>query len=116
MVSRLRPSAGAERLEAKKAYGVVTALGTKLGERARVEPDLLERVRGTADVDAFRALVRSASQGLVPDTLVASFLDEVVTPAEWVQWRSRLLLQMKLAREGGRRAPGHEAGRGVKRA
>lgn len=66
-------------------------------------------------MDAFRALVRAAAEGLVPPTLVSLFADEVVTPADWVQWRSRLLLQMKLARDGGQPAPGHEAGRGVRK-
>lgn len=99
----------------KKAYGVVTALGTKLGERARSEADLIDRVRATPDIGSFRAMVRASSEGLVPPALVASFLDEVVTEGDWVQWRSRLLLQMKLAREGGKPAPGHESGRGVGR-
>lgn len=102
-------------MEAKKAYGVVTALGTKLGERAKRETDLIERVRASADIASFRALVRASSEGLVPPALVDSFLDEVVTEADWVQWRSRLLLQMKLARDGGKPAPGHETGRGVGR-
>lgn len=102
-------------MEQKKAYGVVTALGTKLGEKARGATDLLERIRATADRAAFADLVRVESEGLVPAALVGTFLDEVVTDADWVQWRARLLLQMKLARDGGKPAPGHESGRGVRR-
>jgi len=102
-------------METKKAYGVVTALGTKLGEKARAEPDLVDRVRATADIAAFRDIIRVSSEGLVPAALVATFLAEVVSDADWVQWRSRLLLQMKLARDGGKPAPGHESGRGVGR-
>lgn len=102
-------------METKKAYGIVTALGTKLGERARTQVDLLDRLRATPDVDSFRAMVRDAAAGLLPGALIAAFTDEVVTPADWVQWRSRLLIQMKLAREGGKPAPGHEQGRGVGR-
>ena len=100
-------------METKKAYGVVTALGTKLGEKARTDADLVDRVRATPDIAAFREIVRASSEGLVPAALVATFLDEVVTDADWVQWRARLLLQMKLARDGGKPAPGHESGRGV---
>ena len=100
-------------METKKAYGVVTALGTKLGEKARTDTDLVDRVRGTPDIAAFREIVRASSEGLVPAALVATFLDDVVSEADWVQWRSRLLLQMKLARDGGKPAPGHESGRGV---
>ena len=102
-------------MEAKKAYGVVTALGTKLGEKARGAPDLPDRIRATADRAAFAALLRAESEGLVPAALVASFLDEVVTDADWLQWRARLLLQLKLVRDGGKPAPGHEAGKGVRK-
>lgn len=102
-------------METKKAYGVVTALGTKLGERAKEDDALLARVRAAPDVSAFRAIVEHESAGLVPNALVTSFLSEVVTEADWVQWRARLLLQMKLTREGGKPAPGHEAGKGVRR-
>lgn len=102
-------------METKKAYGIVTALGTKLGERAREDPALLDRIRATTTLEDLRALVRTSAQGLVPDVLVASFADEVLTTADWVQWRSRLLLQAKLVRDGGRPAPGHEAGRGVRK-
>lgn len=102
-------------METKKAYGVVTALGTKLGEKARETPDLVDRVRGTPDRASFGALLLAESDGLVPPALVRTFLDEVVTDADWVQWRSRLLLQMKLTRDGGKPAPGHEAGRGVRK-
>lgn len=100
-------------METKKAYGVVTALGTKLGEKARADEALLGEIRAASDLDAFRAMIRAKAEGLVPPTLVATFLDEVVTADDWVQWRSRLLIQMKLARDGGKPAPGHEAGRGV---
>ena len=100
-------------MEPKKAYGLVTALGTKLGERARAEPDLDRQIRAAPDVDAFRALVRQRAEGLVPPAVLDAFLGEVVTPDDWVLWRSRLLLQLKMVRDGGRPAPGHEAGRGV---
>lgn len=99
--------------EAKKAYGIVSAIGTKLGEKARDEPTLIEEIRATPTIEDFRARVRHHAGGRVPDTLLAQFLDSVVTDADWVQWRARLLLQAKLIREGGKPAPGHEAGRGV---
>lgn len=100
-------------METKKAYGVVTALGAKLGERARSEPEIVEAIRATGDITAFREAVRSLTEGILPPALVAGFLDEVITPDDWVQWRSRLLLQVKLVRDGGKPAPGHEKGRGV---
>lgn len=102
-------------METKKAYGIVTALGTKLGERARSEAEILDRIRAAPDIAAFRALVQELASGLVPPALVASFLTDVLTEADWVQWRSRLLLQMKLTRDGKARVPGHETGRGVGR-
>lgn len=102
-------------MEPKKAYGVVTAIGAKLGEKARGDPSLLERIRAAASAQELRAIVRTIAQGLVPEALLAQFAEEIVTEAEWVQWRSRLLLQMKLTATGKDRAPGHEAGRGVGR-
>lgn len=102
-------------METKKAYGIVTALGTKLGERARDEPTLDKELRAAPDLDAFRALVHAKAEGRAPDAIVRAFLDDVLTPDDWVQWRSRLLLQLKLVRDGGKPAPGHEAGRGVGR-
>lgn len=100
-------------MDTKKAFGLVTALGTKLGERARDEPDLLADIRATPDAEAFRDLVRRKSEGLVPPALVETFTRDVVTEDDWLQWRSRLLLQAKMVRDGGRPAPGHEKGRGV---
>lgn len=102
-------------METKKAYGVVTALGTKLGERAKTDEALLARIRAAPDLAAFRALVTQEAAGLVPDALVSTFFAEVVKEGDWPQWRARLLLQMKLVREGGKPAPGHESGRGVRR-
>lgn len=102
-------------METKKAYGVVTAIGSKLGERAKSDETLLQGLRATSDITAFRALVRSAADGILPAPLVESFLSEVVTEADWVQWRARLVIQIKLTKEGGKPAPGHEAGRGVGR-
>lgn len=102
-------------METKKAYGIVTAIGTKLGEKARAEKDLLDRIRATNDIDSFRTVVRAAAEGLLPPAVLSGFLEEVATPTDWIQWRSRLLIQMKLARDGGKPAPGHEQGKGVGR-
>ena len=102
-------------METKKAYGIVTALGTKIGERAKTEPDVIATLRGAPDIDAFRTAVRGAAAGLLPDALVATFCNDVLADADWVQWRSRLLLQAKLIRDGGKPAPGHESGKGVGR-
>lgn len=102
-------------MDAKKAYGIVTALGTKLGERARHEPAILDALRATKDLAAFRALTAELVEGRLPTGLVEGFFTDVVTEADWVQWRARLLLQAKLVRDGGRPAPGHEGGRGVHR-
>lgn len=100
-------------MDTRKAYGVVTAIGAKLGERARDEPDLVAALRATPDIEAFRALVREKADARAPAALVAQFLDDIISPDDWVQWKSRLLLQVKLTRDGGKPAPGHEAGRGV---
>lgn len=98
-------------MDVRKAYGVVTALGTKMGERAREDPGLLERVRATGDAQALRdELTR-----LFPDAPLAALaaqLNAFFTDEDWKVWRSRLLLQAKLTLEGGKPAPGHEAGRG----
>jgi hypothetical protein len=98
--------------DAKKAYGFVSALGTKLGERARAEPALVEAIRAAPDLGSFRALVQAKATGLVPPVVVEGFF-AVVRDEDWTQWRSRLLLQVKLTRDGGKPAPGHETGRGV---
>lgn len=98
-------------VDVRKAYGMVTALGTKLGERAKEEPALVAQLRSAPDLGTFRALVREKSQGRLPWAVVDGFLDEVVTEADWVQWRARLLLQMKMVASGGKPAPGHEAGK-----
>ena len=101
-------------VEAKKAYGVVMAVGTKLGEKARVEPAIMDRVRATTTSEALRAEVRASAGGLLPPALLDSF-DALVGDTDWLQWRARLLVQMKLSREGGKPAPGHEQGKGVGR-
>lgn len=98
-------------VDVRKAYGYVTALGTKLGEKARSDPDLVGRIRATADAAAFRDLVRAESAGLVPPAVADAFVGEVVTDDDWIQWRSRLLLQVKMVRDGGKPAPGHESGK-----
>jgi len=98
--------------DAKKAYGLVTAVGTKLGERARSESGLLDALRAAPDLTAFAGLVRARCEGALAPALVESYL-ALLTEADWRQWRSRLILQAKLARDGGKPAPGHEQGRGV---
>jgi hypothetical protein len=100
-------------METKKAYGLVMALGTKLGERARNEPGVLATLRGAPDITVFRALVHELVGALLPPALVTTFCDEVLTDTDWVRWRARLLLQAKLVRDGGKPAPGHEKGKGV---
>ena len=100
--------------DAKKAYGIVTALGTKLGERARGEPTLMDDVRATQGPAALLDLVRAKTEGLVPQALVEQFA-AMVSEKDWLVWRSRLLLQMRMARDGGKPAPGHEQGKGVGR-
>lgn len=94
-------------METKKAYGVVTALGTSLGERARDAPTLLEDVRATETPDELRALLPRVLEGAKSAPLLPGFLD-LLTDAEWKVWRSRLLLQAKMVRDGGKPAPGHE--------
>lgn len=102
-------------MDIKKAFGVVTALGTKLGEKAREDATIVDRLKAAPDAAAFRGEVRALADGLVPDALVRTFTEDVVKDEDWVQWRSRLVLQLKMVRDGGKPAPGHEAGRGVKR-
>ena len=102
-------------MEAKKAFGLVTALGTKLGEKARTDGAIVDRLKATTDAASFRSEVRALAAGLVPDALLRAFTDEVVTDADWLQWRSRLVLQLKMVRDGGKPAPGHEAGKGVRK-
>lgn len=101
--------------EAKRAYGLVAAIGTRLGERAREEPDVVDKLRATPDVAAFRATVRLLAQGRVPDAVLAQFLDASVTDADWEKWRARLLVQVKMVRDGNAPAKGHEQGKGVGR-
>lgn len=105
----------ADAAKQKKAYGMVTALGTKLADRARADDTLVPRIRAAPDREAFSALLRHESAGLVPPALVETFLADAVTEADWVQWRSRLLIQVKMVMAGQKPAPGHEAGRGVGR-
>lgn len=99
--------------EAKKAYGIVSAVGTRIGEKARESPAILDEIRAAPDIEAFRAAVRAHAEGRLPEAVLAQFLQQVVQDADWTQWRARLLVQAKLTREGGKPAPGHEAGRGV---
>ena len=100
--------------DAKKAYGVVMAIGTKLGERARTDDAMVDAFRAAKDRAAFVALAREKAAGAVPPVLLDQF-DALVTDKDWIQWRSRLLLQLKMTRDGGAPAPGHEQGKGVGR-
>lgn len=98
--------------DVKKQYGIVTAIGTKVGERARSEPGLIEQIRAAADLPSFQAIVRRAAT-TAPPALVEQFLGTIVTQADWVQWRSRLLLQAKMVRDGQKPAEDHRSGKGV---
>lgn len=91
-------------MDTRKAYGVVTALGNALGEKAKAEPAVLADVRATSDLEAFR---RAVAAHAAPAQLVAMF-NAFVTEDDWRVWRSRLLLQAKMVREGSKPAPGHE--------
>ncbi len=101
--------------DVKKAYGLVSAVGTKVGERARDEPTLLDAIRATRDIAAFRALVREKTAGALPEAVLSNFLDAAVRDEDWTQWRARLLVQAKMVRDGGTRAAGHEEGKGIGR-
>lgn len=98
--------------DVKKQYGLVMAMGTKLGERAKTEPTLLDEIRKTTTAEAFRELVRAKAEGHAPAVLVDQFA-ALVTDSDWTMWRSRLILQAKMTRDGGKPAAGHEAGKGV---
>lgn len=103
-------------MELKRAYGVLAAIGTRLGERARTESDVLDNLRSAQDAEAFRVVVRALAEGRVPPAVLDGFVQEVVTEKDWTQWRARLLVQVKMVRDGGKPAPGHEgAGKGVGR-
>lgn len=92
---------------------MVSAVGTRIGEKARDAPEILAEIRGAPDAAAFRAAVRAHAEGRLPPAVLDTFLAEVVKDDDWTQWRARLLLQAKMTREGGKPAPGHEQGRGV---
>lgn len=99
--------------DVKKQYGIVTAVGTKLGEHAKAHADAIARVRAAPDLAAFRAVVRETCAATTPPALLSTFLDDITTEADWTQWRSRLLLQAKMVRDGAKPAEDHKAGRGV---
>jgi hypothetical protein len=99
----------------KKAYGLCAAVGARLGEKARADGDVVPKLRAPEDADAFRLTVRLLATGLVPDAVLTQFVEGVVTDDEWEKWRARLLVQVKMTRDGGKPAPGHEQGRGVGR-
>lgn len=103
-------------MEVKRAYGVLAAIGTRLGERARTEPTVVDQLRAPQDADAFRLVVRALVEGRVPPAVLDGFVNEVVTSDDWEKWRARLLVQVKMTRDGGKPAPGHEqGGKGVGR-
>ena len=91
----------------------MTAIGTKLGELAKTDPDAIARVRAAPDLAAFRTLVRETCAATTPPALLATFLDDITKEEDWTQWRSRLLLQAKLVRDGQKPAEDHRSGRGV---
>ena len=99
--------------DVKRQYGIVMAVGTKLGERAKAQPEVITQVRAAPDLAAFRAVVRETCGPTTPAALLATFLDDIVTESDWTQWRSRLLLQAKMTRDGQKPAEDHKSGRGV---
>jgi hypothetical protein len=99
--------------DVKKQYGIVSAIGTKVGEKARSRPDLIAAIRATSGLDEFRAKVREVCTDVVPPALLTTFLDDIVKEADWQQWRSRLLLQAKMVRDGAKPAEDHRSGKGV---
>lgn len=87
----------------------MSAVGTKLGEKARGDATVVERLRGAGDADAFRITVRLLAEGLLPEAVLRSFLEDVIDDEGWEKWRARLVLQVKMVRDGGKPAPGHES-------
>lgn len=98
--------------DVKRAYGLVSAVGSKLGERAKEDDELIPALRALGSADEFRAWIRARCEGLLAPAVIEQFL-AVVKDDDWAQWRSRALLQAKMVRDGAKPAAGHEQGRGV---
>lgn len=101
-------------MDDRKAYGVISALGKAIGERARAgDVAALEALRATWDRESF-GLFLEALQTSLPPALVADFV-ATVTDETWSKTKAKIVLQAKMVAEGGAPAPGHEAkGGGVK--
>lgn len=97
-------------MDERKAFGVITAAGKRIGEAARAgNASPLERARGAPDVASLVALLREAS-GL-PAPVVDAFAEWAATQP-FAKLRAQFVLQAKMHAAGGAPAPGHEAGRG----
>lgn len=98
-------------MDDRKAFGVMSAVGKRLGEAARDgNAGPLDALRSAPDAPALVALVREAS-GL-PGPLVDEFA-AWAAGQPFAKVRAQMLLQAKMHAEGKRPAPGHEAGRGT---
>lgn len=98
------------RVDEKKAFGVVTAAGKRIGEAARDgDASALDAVRAAQDASALVAVLREKS-GL-PGGLLDAFA-EWAASQPFAKLRAQVVLQSKMHAEGKRPAPGHEAGRG----
>lgn len=93
--------------DVKRAYGLVTAVGTAVGERAKADPAVLEQVRGTQSLEELTRILGELVEGSKSAAVLPLFLP-LLTEEEWKVWRARILLQAKMVRDDGKPAPGHE--------
>ncbi|MHB8584358.1 MAG: hypothetical protein ACYDDF_00765 [Thermoplasmatota archaeon] len=78
-------------MDAKKAFGVESAIGRSIAER-----DLEDALRRIETADEFRRFLPSIPTTVPPD-LVAQWA-QGIEEAEWTKARSKLLLGAKLAK------------------
>lgn len=85
-------------MDAKKAYGTLLAVGKALGDAARDDPALIDRLRAAEDVDALAEIIR-AHPGKVPPALADEWLASI-PPERYRQERARLIVQAKMVMKG----------------
>lgn len=95
-------------MDLRKLYGVVSALGKRLGDAEREGGDVLPKLRAAESREALVAAIREAETGL-PEKMLDGFFD-ALTEENWSQWKARIVLQTKMVATGEKPAPGHEAG------
>lgn len=97
-------------MDEKKAYGVLVALGTAVGNEAKADDAVIAELRAIPDAGALEDFLMR-HRGNLPEGLVREFL-AATPPAEFQKTKSKLVLQAKMVVRGDQPVSAADARKG----